>query len=78
MGFSLSHLSFARRITRQAEQAAEKMIYFVVPNEVRNISFPTFKPRRDSSARSAPRNEKMLVFPQKVKPVLLSAPHKSR
>jgi hypothetical protein len=44
---------------RQAEQAAEKVFYFVIPNEVRNLSLISAPEKKDSSARSAPRNDKM-------------------
>jgi hypothetical protein len=45
-----------------AMQAAEKVIYFVIPNEVRNLSLVYCQEKRDSSARSAPRNDKKLSF----------------
>jgi hypothetical protein len=45
--------------SRQAEQAAEKVFYFVIPNEVRNLSLVYVPEKRDSSARGAPRNDKM-------------------
>jgi hypothetical protein len=44
---------------RQAEQTAEKVFYFAIPNEVRNLSLVYAPEKRDSSARSAPRNDKM-------------------
>jgi hypothetical protein len=37
-------------------------IYFVIPNEVRNLSLIEMQERRDSSARGAPRNDKYLSF----------------
>ncbi len=42
-----------------AEQAAEKSIYFVIPNEVRNLSLIEVQEMRDASARSVPRNDKV-------------------
>jgi hypothetical protein len=44
------------------EEAAEKVSYFVIPNEVRNLSGSKVKRMRDSSARSVPRNDKNLSF----------------
>jgi hypothetical protein len=35
---------------REAEQAAEKVNYFVIPNEVRNLSLVYTREKRDSSA----------------------------
>jgi hypothetical protein len=40
----------------------KKVIYFVIPNEVRNLSFVETQEKRDSSARSAPRNDKNFRF----------------
>jgi hypothetical protein len=40
------------------KDAAEKMIYFVIPSEARNLSWIETQEKRDSSARSAPRNDK--------------------
>jgi hypothetical protein len=48
--------------TRQAEQAAEKVVYFVIPSEARNLSLIKTQEKRDSSARSVPRNDKSLSF----------------
>jgi hypothetical protein len=45
--------------TRQAEEGAEKVFYFVIPSEVRNLSLVYAPKKRDSSARGAPRNDKM-------------------
>jgi hypothetical protein len=44
------------------EEAAEKSIYFVIPNEVRNLSWVQTQEKRDSSAKGAPRNDKIRVF----------------
>jgi hypothetical protein len=41
---------------------AEKVIYFVIPNEVRNLSLVLTREKRDSSVRSAPRNDKNMSF----------------
>jgi hypothetical protein len=53
----------------RASQAAEKVIYFVVPNEVRNLSF-WFKRRKREIPRRTERlgMTKILVFPQSVQP----------
>jgi hypothetical protein len=57
-------LSLARIFSRHATkrpataQAAEKVIYFVIPSEARNLSWIETKEKRDFSARSAPRNDK--------------------
>jgi hypothetical protein len=47
---------------KQAEQLAEKLVYFVIPSEARNLSLMESKEKRDSSARSAPRNDKIVSF----------------
>jgi hypothetical protein len=41
---------------------AESVIYFVIPSEARNLSLIETQEKRDSSARSVPRNDKMLSF----------------
>jgi hypothetical protein len=46
----------------QAEEAAEKVGYFVIPSEARNLSWIGTQQKRDSSARSAPRNDKIVQF----------------
>jgi hypothetical protein len=46
----------------RTEQIAEKVIYFVIPGEVRNLSLVLTQEKRDSSARSAPRNDKNMSF----------------
>jgi hypothetical protein len=51
----------ARRI-KGALQAAEKIVYFVIPSEARNLSLLESQEKRDSSARSAPRNDNNLSF----------------
>jgi hypothetical protein len=43
-------------------QVAEKAIYFVIPSEAKNLSVVSMREKRDSSARSAPRNDKNLSF----------------
>jgi len=65
----LSHLpssviskEFKTRQAEQAEQAAEKVVYFVIPSEARNLSLIKAQEKRDSSARSVPRNDKSLSF----------------
>src|SRR5260370_35768402 len=45
-----------------AEQIAEKVVYFVIPSEARNLSSIETQGKRDSSARSVPRNDKLLGF----------------
>jgi hypothetical protein len=47
---------------KQAEQLAERLVYFVIPSEARNLSLMESKEKRDSSARSAPRNDKIVRF----------------
>jgi hypothetical protein len=51
----------ARRI-KAALQAAEKVVYFVISSEARNLSLLESQEKRDSSARSAPRNDKNVSF----------------
>jgi hypothetical protein len=46
----------------QALQAAEKVFYFGIPSEARNLSVLECQRKRDSSARSAPRNDKIFSF----------------
>ena len=46
----------------QASQVAEKVVYFVIPSEARNLSLIETQEKRDSSARSAPRNDKNMSF----------------
>jgi hypothetical protein len=41
---------------------AEELIYFVIPSEARNLSLIETREKRDSSARSAPRNDKIDNF----------------
>ena len=53
----------------QATKAVKKTLYFVIPNEVRNLSLVYAQEKRDSSARSAPRNDRNLSFPQDVQSV---------
>src|SRR6266851_1122143 len=60
----------ARQRLCYAIQAAEKVVYFVIPSEARNLSSISMQEKRDSSARSAPRNDKNLSFPQAVLPEL--------
>jgi hypothetical protein len=48
--------------TPKAEQAAEKVRYFVIPSEARNLSVIKCQRKRDSSARSAPRNDRNFNF----------------
>jgi hypothetical protein len=43
---------------RPPSEAAEKVVYFVIPSEARNLSWIETQEKRDSSARSAPRNDK--------------------
>jgi hypothetical protein len=38
----------------QVSQALEKVVYFVIPNEARNLSMVETQEKRDSSARSLP------------------------
>jgi hypothetical protein len=38
VGKTFYKLSFARTKNPQAEQAAEKVVYFVIPSEARNLS----------------------------------------
>jgi hypothetical protein len=48
--------------TSAAKEAAEKVVYFVILNEVRNFTLVYVQEKRASSARSAPRNDKNLSF----------------
>jgi tetratricopeptide (TPR) repeat protein len=43
-----------------ARQAAEKVVLFVIPSEARNLSVIEAQGKRDSLARSVPRNDKIL------------------
>jgi hypothetical protein len=45
-----------------ALQTAEKAVYFVIPSEARNLSSIETQRKRDSSARSVPRNDKIMSF----------------
>jgi hypothetical protein len=45
-----------------AEQAAENAGYFVIRSETRNLSSMEGQRKRDSSARSVPRNDKSVSF----------------
>jgi hypothetical protein len=57
-------LHFARLKSKpnRLEQAAEKVVYFVIPSEARNLSLMKAQEKRDSSARGVPRNDKSLSF----------------
>jgi hypothetical protein len=46
----------------RASQAGEKEAYFVIPSEARNLSLIEAQKKRDSSARSVPRNDKLFSF----------------
>ncbi len=59
------------RIPRKSQQAAEKVVYFVIPSEARNLYLIKVQEKRDSSPRSVPRfaenahrerNDKSLSF----------------
>jgi hypothetical protein len=56
-----------RSPVKQAKQGAEKVVYFVIPSEARNLSAILIGEKRDSSARSVPRNDKMLSFSETCK-----------
>src|SRR6266852_4370274 len=46
-----------------------KVLHLVIPSEARNLFLIETQEKRDSSARSAPRNDKIMGgFPQSVKP----------
>jgi hypothetical protein len=49
-------------VQRQPSQAAVKVVYFVIPSEARKLSLIGTQEKRDSSARSVPRNDRMLSF----------------
>ena len=49
-------------LVAQASQAAEEVVYFVIPSEARNLSALESQRKRDSSARSMPRNDKIVIF----------------
>jgi hypothetical protein len=53
---------FLESLKVAAEQAAKKVIYVVIPSEARNLSSIETQGKRDSSARSVPRNDKLLGF----------------
>src|SRR4029077_20660975 len=53
---------FIESLKVATEQAAEKAVYFVIPSEARNLSSIETQGKRDSSARSVPRNDKLLGF----------------
>jgi hypothetical protein len=61
-GFIVAKGGGASQFEAVAHQAAEKVIYCVIPNEVRNLSLVLSQEKRDSSARSAPRKDKHLSF----------------
>jgi hypothetical protein len=46
----------------RAKQAAEKVVYFVIPSEARNLSLIETQEKRDSSAQGAPRYDKNVSF----------------
>jgi tetratricopeptide (TPR) repeat protein len=48
--------------TGGAGQAAERAFHFVIPCEARNLSSIASQRKRDSSARSVPRNDKLFSF----------------
>jgi hypothetical protein len=51
---------FPWRLDVAAKQAAGKVVYFVIPSEARNLSLLETQEKRDSSARSVPRNDKFV------------------
>jgi hypothetical protein len=51
---------------QHAEQVAEKVPLTVIPNEARNLSVFETQEKRDSSARSAPRNDNVIEFFRKL------------
>ena len=53
---------FLESLRVAAEQAAKKVIYVVIPSEARNLSSIETQGKRGSSARSVPRNDKLLGF----------------
>ena len=55
-------LGVAKRKSARTEQVAEKVSLVVIPNEVRNPSVLETQEKRDSSARSVPRNDTFLSF----------------
>ena|ERR1700682_4357489 len=55
-------LGVAKRKSARTEQVAEKVSLVVIPNEVRNPSVLETQEKRDSSARSVPRNDNVLSF----------------
>src|SRR6202171_4378505 len=60
-------LGVAKRKSARTEQVAEKVSLVVIPNEVRNPSVLETQEKRDSSARSVPRNDNVLSFSAPVK-----------
>ena len=54
--------SFYWSLNVAAEHVAEKVLFAVIPNEVRNLSVLETQEKRDSSARSVPRNDNVLSF----------------
>src|ERR1700680_1175248 len=50
------------RFRRHWTNAFGAIIPFVIPSEARNLSYVQTQEKRDSSARSAPRNDKNLSF----------------
>jgi hypothetical protein len=46
----------------QASEAAEKVVYFVIPSEARNLSSIEAQETKDASARSARWNDKIVSF----------------
>jgi hypothetical protein len=51
-----------RGLERLPSQLAKKVVYFVIPSEARNLSLIETQDKRDSSARGAPRNNKIVSF----------------
>jgi hypothetical protein len=66
---------------RQSSKATENLIYFVIPNEVRNLSLVKRKKREIPRRAARLGMTKISVFPQTVQHVILwlrSAPQKSK
>jgi hypothetical protein len=53
-----------------ASKLTEKVSYFVIPSEARNLSRIETQRKRDSSARCAPRNDKIAIFSAACPPFL--------
>jgi hypothetical protein len=53
---------FPWRLDVAAKQAGEKVVYFVIPSEARNLSLLETQEKRYSSARSVPHNDKIVGF----------------